>query len=82
MEGGRLRAELAPASEGWKVKRSLPFHTPWRTVQVTDSAAALYQSSNLILNLNAPNRLGDEFSFTPHCPLSFAQIRCQKCTSE
>ncbi len=65
VEGGRLRAELAPASEGWKVKRSLPFHTPWRTVQVTDSAAALYQSSDLILNLNAPNRLGDVSWFQP-----------------
>ena len=65
VEGGRLRAQLAPASEGWKVKRRLPFHTPWRTVQITDSAAALYRSSDLILNLNAPNRLGDVSWFEP-----------------
>lgn len=65
VEGGRLRAQLAPASEGWKVKRSLPFRTPWRTVQIADSAAALYASSNLILNLNEPNRLGDTSWFTP-----------------
>ena len=58
VEGGRFRAQLAPASEGWKVRRQAPFHTPWRTVRIADSAAALYQS-NLELNLNEPNALGD-----------------------
>ena len=65
VEGGRLRAQLAPASEGWKVRRALPFHTPWRTVQIADSAAALYASSDIILNLNEPNRLGDTSWFKP-----------------
>jgi len=65
VEGGRLRAQLAPASEGWKVKRRLPFHTPWRTVQIADTAAALYESSDLVLNLNEPNRLGDTGWFEP-----------------
>lgn len=64
-EGQRLRAQLSPASQGWKVRRTLPFHTPWRTVQVADSAAALYQSSNLVLNLNEPNALGDVSWFKP-----------------
>ena len=64
-EGQRLRAQLAPASQGWKVRRALPFNTPWRTVQITDSAAALYESSNLILNLNEPNALGDVSWFKP-----------------
>src|SRR5690606_23629793 len=65
VDGGRLRAQLAPASEGWKVKRQPPFHTPWRTLQIADSAAALYASSDLILNLNEPNRLGDTSWSTP-----------------
>ncbi|QDH71432.1 glycoside hydrolase family 97 protein [Marilutibacter alkalisoli] len=64
-EGRRFRAQLAPASEGWKVRRNAPFHTPWRTLQITDSAAALYASSDLILNLNEPNRLGDVSWFEP-----------------
>ncbi|MCF7222882.1 glycoside hydrolase family 97 protein [Lysobacter chinensis] len=64
-EGQRFRAQLAPASEGWKVRRRLPFHTPWRTLQITDTAAKLYESSDLILNLNEPNRLGDVSWFEP-----------------
>ncbi|HEY2900647.1 MAG TPA: glycoside hydrolase family 97 protein [Polyangia bacterium] len=54
-----LVADLAPSSEGWRVRRSAPFVTPWRTIQIADSAPALYRSSDLILNLNEPNRLGD-----------------------
>ncbi|MDQ3270500.1 MAG: glycoside hydrolase family 97 N-terminal domain-containing protein, partial [Pseudomonadota bacterium] len=30
VEGQRLRAQLSPASEGWKVRRQAPFNTPWR----------------------------------------------------
>jgi len=58
VEGQRLRAQLAPSSEGWKVRRQLPFHTPWRTLQIADRAGGLVES-NLILNLNEPNALGD-----------------------
>lgn len=57
-DGQRLRAQLSPAAEGWKVRRTLPFDTPWRTLQVSDSAGGLVESS-LILNLNEPNKLGD-----------------------
>ncbi|WP_126971062.1 glycoside hydrolase family 97 protein [Xanthomonas sp. BRIP62411] len=57
-EGRRLRAQLSPAAEGWKVRRTLPFDTPWRTLQIADQATGLVES-NLILNLNAPNALGD-----------------------
>jgi alpha-glucosidase len=64
VDGQRLRSQLAPASEGWKVRRHAPFHTPWRTLQIADSAAGLYQS-DLILNLNEPNVLGDVSWFTP-----------------
>jgi len=64
-EGRRFRTQLSPASEGWKVKRALPFQTPWRTIQIADTAPALYASSDLILNLNEPNRLGDVSWFEP-----------------
>ncbi|MGL4630544.1 MAG: glycoside hydrolase family 97 catalytic domain-containing protein, partial [Leadbetterella sp.] len=43
---------------GIKAKISCPFSTPWRTIQVADDAAGLL-SSNLILNLNEPNKLTD-----------------------
>jgi alpha-glucosidase len=55
---GRFRAILTPSSEGAKVKRAAPFPTPWRTMQIADSAGGLV-TNNLILNLNEPNRLPD-----------------------
>ena len=56
--GQRLKAVLSPSSSGASVSRSAPFATPWRTLQIADSAAGLYMS-DLILNLNEPNKLGD-----------------------
>ena len=53
-----LRAQLAPSAIGPAVVRDGAFTTPWRTLQVADDAAGLYMS-NLVLNLNEPNRLGD-----------------------
>ncbi len=58
VEGQRLKAVLAPSGSGPKVARTAPFVTPWRTLQIADSAAGLAMS-NLILNLNEPNKLGD-----------------------
>lgn len=55
---GVLKADLAPLSDGTKVKVDGAFKTPWRTVQVSDTAAGL-GNSDLILNLNEPNKLGD-----------------------
>jgi alpha-glucosidase len=46
------------------VRRTAPFTTPWRTLQIADSAGGLYMS-NLILNLNEPNKLGDVSWFKP-----------------
>ena len=63
--GQKFRAELSPSSEGWKVRRAAPFHTPWRTIQISDRAGGLVESS-LILNLNEPNKLGDTSWFKPH----------------
>jgi alpha-glucosidase len=44
--------------------RPTPFATPWRTIQVADRAGGLVES-NLILNLNEPNKLGDVSWFKP-----------------
>ncbi len=48
----------------YKVEKKLPFHTPWRTIQITDNAPDLIES-NLIVNLNEPNKIGDVSWFTP-----------------
>jgi len=57
-EGQRFRATLSPSARGPRVSRTAPFATPWRTLQIADDAAGLYMS-DLILNLNEPNALGD-----------------------
>jgi alpha-glucosidase len=62
-EGRTLRAALTPG-ETAKVVRRTPFATPWRTIQVADRAGGLVES-DLILNLNEPNRLGDVGWFRP-----------------
>lgn len=66
VEGTRFKAVLSPAASGPAVQRAVPFNAPWRTVQVAPDAAALYASSDLILNLNEPNKLGDVSWFKPH----------------
>ncbi|MCH2032918.1 MAG: glycoside hydrolase family 97 protein [Tenacibaculum sp.] len=48
----------------YKVKQTVPFNTPWRTIQITKSAPELIES-NLIVNLNEPNKIGDVSWFTP-----------------
>jgi alpha-glucosidase len=55
---GVMKADLTPWHDGIKVKTQLPFHTPWRTIQIAQNASGLINSS-LILNLNEPNKLGD-----------------------
>jgi len=61
---GVLEASLAPRSDGKKVVVDTPFITPWRTIQIGDTAVDLL-NSDLILNLNAPNALGDVSYFEP-----------------
>lgn len=53
-----LEVDLVPWADGTKVKTSVPFKTPWRTIQISESAAGLLES-NLILNLNEPNVVED-----------------------
>ena len=55
---GVLTAELAPGSDGIAVHKDGAFTTPWRTIQVAEEAVGLI-NSDLILNLNEPNILGD-----------------------
>jgi alpha-glucosidase len=62
--GQRLKAVLAPAADGPPVRRTAPFATPWRTILIAPDAAGLYES-NIELNLNAPNALGDVSWFKP-----------------
>lgn len=63
-EGLNFRAQLTPGLTNAAVVRQAPFHTPWRTFQISDTAAGLAESS-LILNLNEPNKLGDVSWFKP-----------------
>ncbi len=59
-----LRTRLAPWSDGTAVKTAVPFKSSWRTVQIADSDVGLL-NSDLILNLNEPNKLGDVSWFKP-----------------
>ncbi|ANH70464.1 alpha-glucosidase [Mitsuaria sp. 7] len=64
VDGQRLRAQLAPSATGPAVERRSAFVTPWRTLQVSETATGLLDS-RLTLHLNEPNRLGDVAWFKP-----------------
>jgi hypothetical protein len=49
---------------GGKAKLTVPFETPWRTIQIAEKAGDLLES-NMLLNLNDPNAIGDVSYFTP-----------------
>jgi len=53
-----LECDLAPWSDGKKVKTAAGMQTPWRTIQISPDAGGLV-TSNLILNLNEPNAMDD-----------------------
>ena len=55
---GVLKSDLTPWSDGIRVKTSGSFTTPWRTIQIANNAVGLL-NSDLILNLNEPNKLGE-----------------------
>ncbi|RZJ04346.1 MAG: glycoside hydrolase family 97 protein [Brevundimonas sp.] len=63
-EGRRFVASLTPGLTNASAVRQTPFVTPWRTIQITDTAGELI-TSQLILNLNEPNKLGDVSWFKP-----------------
>ena len=61
----KLTSELVGSDRfGYKVKRALPFKTPWRTIQIADEATELIDSK-LIVNLNEPNKIVDVSWFEP-----------------
>ncbi|AVI51050.1 alpha-glucosidase [Pukyongia salina] len=61
----KMQSELVGSERlGGKAKVSLPFNTPWRTIQIAERVGDLLES-NLLLNLNDPNAIGDVSYFTP-----------------
>ncbi len=61
----KLTSELVGSDRyGYKVKRALPFKTPWRTIQIADKATELIDSK-LIVNLNEDNKIDDIKWFQP-----------------
>lgn len=55
---GIYNAALTPWANGDKVRTQTPMHTPWRTIQVSTTAAGLIES-NIIENLNEPSKIED-----------------------
>ncbi|MDN3483878.1 glycoside hydrolase family 97 protein [Pseudoalteromonas sp. APC 3224] len=55
---GTFSADLTPWSDGIAVKKRGAFNTPWRTIQIGERAIDLV-NSDIILNLNEPNKLSD-----------------------
>ena len=53
-----LNCDLAPWSNGDKVRTTIPFMTPWRTIKIANTAADL-MASHLTLNCNPTNKMGD-----------------------
>ena len=52
----QLNCDLAPWSNGDKVRITLPFVSPWRTIKIASSATELL-NSNLTLNCNEPSKV-------------------------
>ena len=58
LRDGIFQTSLRPWSDGIRAKMQGAFVTPWRTIQISETAVGLI-NSDLILNLNEPNKLGD-----------------------
>lgn len=56
--GNHFKSNLVPWPDGIKVKTKAPMLSPWRTLTITKDAAGLVES-NLVLNLNEPNKIED-----------------------
>jgi hypothetical protein len=64
-ENLKMVSELVGSDRlGGKAKLTLPFNTPWRTIQIAEKAGDLIESK-MVLNLNDPNEIGDVSYFTP-----------------
>ena len=51
-------SSLVPWSNGDKVYATAPFHSPWRTITITDKIGDL-ATATLMLNLNEPSKIED-----------------------
>lgn len=63
-DGQLFRSTLSPSGAGPRVVRETPFATPWRSLRIADGPRGLVES-DLELNLNEPNKLGDVSWFKP-----------------
>jgi len=61
---GMVSELVGSDNNDYKVKRTTPFETPWRTIQINENAGDLIESK-LIVNLNEPNKLDDISWFKP-----------------
>jgi len=61
---GMVSELVGSDNNDYKVKRTTPFETPWRTIQISENAGDLIESK-LIVNLNEPNKLDDISWFKP-----------------
>ena len=59
-----LKSELVPWPDGVKVRGTVPHQSPWRMIQIAQSAPRLMESQ-LILNLNDPCVIKDVSWITP-----------------
>jgi alpha-glucosidase len=59
-KGDRLVSKLSPlpGQTAIKVRANLPHHSPWRVFMISDRVGALLES-NILTDLNEPNRLKD-----------------------
>lgn len=57
-KNGFVSCLVGSENHTYKVKRTTPFETPWRTIQVSEKAGGLIES-NLIINLNEPSVIDD-----------------------
>ncbi|SMF62903.1 alpha-glucosidase [Alteromonadaceae bacterium Bs31] len=64
-KGTSLKADLVPWADGDRVKTDGSFSSPWRSIQIAEKPGDLI-SSQLILNLNEPNKLADTSWIKPH----------------
>ena len=64
--GASLRARLSPRPDDptLAVRAELPHQSPWRVVMIAEEVGRLVES-DLVLNLNAPNAIGDTSWIVP-----------------
>ena len=59
-DNNTLKCDLAPWSDGIRVKASTPFASPWRYVMISDKLSDIVErTSQVALNLNPPSKIGD-----------------------